>query len=91
MSVTARLPRTISQIGYAMITGTDPSTGKDTDGPVKLLPHIAGGREFSADPQGDTFSVWADGLEIYAENNDTHILEKENFPVVIEHLLFDKK
>ena len=71
MSVTARLPRTISQIGYAMITGTDPSTGKDTYGPVKLLPHIAGGREFSADPQGDTFSVWADGLEIYAENNDT--------------------
>lgn len=69
--VTARLSRTISRIGYAMITSTDPSTGKDTYGPVKLLPHIAGGREYTADPQGDTFSVWADGLEIYAENSNS--------------------
>ena len=68
MAVTARIPRTISRIGYAMITATDPDTGKDTYGPVKLLPHIAGGREFSAEPQGETFGIWADGLEIYAEN-----------------------
>jgi phi13 family phage major tail protein len=71
MAVTARIPRTISRIGYAMITSTDQSTGKDTYGPVKLLPHIAGGREFTADPQGDTYSVFADGLEIYAENNNS--------------------
>lgn len=68
MAVTARLPRTISRIGYAMITATDPDTGKDTYGAVKLLPHIAGGREYTAEPQGETFGVWADGLEIYAEN-----------------------
>lgn len=68
MSVKARIPRTISRIGYAMITATDPDTGKDTYGAVKLLPHIAGGREYTADPQGETFGVWADGLEIYAEN-----------------------
>lgn len=68
MSVTARIPRTISRIGYAMITATDQNTGKDTYGPVKLLPHIAGGREFSAEPQGETSGIWADGLEIYAEN-----------------------
>lgn len=68
MSVTARIPRTISRIGYAMITSTDQSTGKDTYGPVKLLQHIAGGREFTADPQGETYEVWADGLAIYSEN-----------------------
>ena len=68
MAVTARLPRTISRIGYAMITATDPDTGKDTYGAVKLLPHIAGGREYTAEPQGETFGGWADGLEIYAEN-----------------------
>ena len=70
MSVTPRIPRTISRIGYAMITATNQSTGKDTYGAVKLLPHIAGGREFSAEPQGDTFSIFADGLEVYAENNN---------------------
>lgn len=70
MSVTARIPRTISRIGYAMITATDQETGKDTYGSVKLLPHIAGGREYSAEPQGDTFSIFADGLEVYAENNN---------------------
>ncbi len=68
MSVIARIPRTISRIAYAMITATDPDTGKDTYGPVKLLPHIAGGREFSAEPQGETYSAWGDGLEVYAEN-----------------------
>ena len=68
MAVTARIPRTISRIGYAMITSTDQSTGKDTYGAVKLLPHIAGGREFTADPQGENYEVWADGLAIYAEN-----------------------
>ena len=70
MSVTPRIPRTISRIGYAMITSTDQTTGKDTYGPVKLMPHIAGGREYSAEPKGDTFDIWADGLEIYAENNN---------------------
>ena len=70
MSVTARIPRTISRIGYAMITATDPNTGKDTYGAVKLLPHVAGGREFTADAKGDTYSAWADGLEVYAENNN---------------------
>lgn len=66
--VKARIPRTISRIAYAPITATDPDTGKDTYGAVKLLPHIAGGREFSAEPQGETYSAWGDGLEVYAEN-----------------------
>lgn len=68
MAVTARIPRTISRIGYAMITSTNQETGKDTYGPVKLLPHIAGGREYTADPQGENFEVWADGLAVYSEN-----------------------
>lgn len=68
MAVTARIPRTISRIGYAMITATDQATGKDTYGPVKLLPHIAGGREYTADPQGENFEAWADGLAVYSEN-----------------------
>ena len=66
----ARIPRTISRIAYAMITATNQDTGEDTYGPIKLLPHIAGGREYSAEPQGDTYSVWGDGIEVYAENNN---------------------
>lgn len=65
-----RLSRTISRIAYAMITSTNLETGKDTYGEVKTLPHIAGGREFSAEPVGETFEAYADGLEIFSEDEN---------------------
>ena len=42
----AKLPRSISRIGYAMITATS-DEGVDTYGEVKMLPHIEGGREYT--------------------------------------------
>lgn len=65
-----RLARTITRIAYAPITSIDATTGAPTYGAVKTLPHIAGGREFTADPVGDTFSAYADGLEVYAEDEN---------------------
>lgn len=66
----AKLKRSISRIAYAMIESTDPETGVDTYGEVKMLPHIAGGREYSIEPVGDNMAVFADGLEVYSEDNN---------------------
>ncbi len=71
MAVKAKLPRTIKQVGYAMITAVDDNTGKPTYGNVKWLVHNeAGGREYSAEPKGETSSIWADGLEVYGEEEN---------------------
>lgn len=65
----AKLPRSISRIGYAMITATS-DEGVDTYGEVKMLPHIEGGREYTLTPTGEQFKVFADGLEVYAEDEN---------------------
>lgn len=71
MAAKAKLPRTIKQVGYAMITSVDDNTGKPTYGNVKWLVHNeAGGREYSAEPKGETSSIWADGLEVYGEEEN---------------------
>ena len=62
----ARIVRTITDLGYAPITSIS-EDGKPTYGAVKWLPHHrAGGREYSADPTGSAVSIWADGREVYA-------------------------
>lgn len=71
MAAKAKLPRTIKQVGYALITAVDDNTGKPTYGNVKWLVHNeAGGREYSAEPKGETSSIWADGLEVYGEEEN---------------------
>ena len=71
MAAKAKLPRTIKQVGYALITAVDDNTGKPTYGSVKWLVHNeAGGREYSAEPKGETSSIWADGLEVYGEEEN---------------------
>lgn len=67
---TAKIPRSISRIAYAMITETNQETGVDTYGEVKTLMHIHGGREYTATPVGEQFKVYADGLEVYAEDEN---------------------
>lgn len=71
MATKARLPRTIKNVGYALITAVDNNTGKPTYGSVKWLIHNeAGGREYSAEPKGEVSSIYADGIEVYGEEEN---------------------
>ena len=71
MATKARLPRTIKNVGYALISTVDNNTGKPTYGNVKWLVHNeAGGREYSAEPKGEVSSIYADGIEVYGEEEN---------------------
>ena len=71
MAAKAKLPRSIKNVGYALITAVDNSTGKPTYGSVKWLVHNeAGGREYSAEPKGEVSSIYADGIEVYGEEEN---------------------
>lgn len=71
MATKARLPRTIKNVGYALISAVDNNTGKPTYGNVKWLVHNeAGGREYSAEPKGEVSSIYADGIEVYGEEEN---------------------
>lgn len=71
MAAKARLPRSIKNVGYAMITSVDNNTGKPTYGNVQWLIHNeAGGREYTAEPKGEVSSIWADGQEVYGEEEN---------------------
>ena len=66
MAAKAKLPRSIKNVGYAMITSVDNNTGKPTYGDVNWLVHNeAGGREYTAEPKGEVSSIYADGVEVY--------------------------
>ncbi len=71
MAAKAKLPRSIKNVGYAMITSVDNNTGKPTYGNVNWLVHNeAGGREYTAEPKGEVSSIWADGHEVYGEEEN---------------------
>lgn len=71
MAAKAKLPRSIKNVGYAMITAVDSNTGKPTYGAVKWLVHNeAGGREYTLDPKGEVSSIYADGIEVYGEEEN---------------------
>lgn len=66
----ARIPHTITDLGYAPITAID-EDGKPTYGTVTWLPHHrAGGRSYDAQPAGSAESIWADGREVYASEDN---------------------
>lgn len=70
MSEVAKIRRTITDLGYAPITDID-SDGKPTYGSVVWFPHHkAGGRAYDAQPAGTAGSVWADGREVYAYDDN---------------------
>jgi len=72
MAAKAKLPRSIKNVGYAMITSVDNNTGKPTYGDVNWLVHNeAGGREYTAEPKGEVSSIYADGVEVYSEEENT--------------------
>lgn len=71
MAAKAKLPRSIKNVGYAKITSVDNNTGKPTYGNVNWLVHNeAGGREYTAEPKGEVSSIWADGQEVYGEEEN---------------------
>lgn len=71
MAAKTKLPRSIKNIGYAMITSVDDNTGKPTYDEIKWMVHNeAGGREYSAEPKGEVSSIWADGQEVYGEEEN---------------------
>ncbi len=56
-----KITQTIRRIGYKMLNGE-----KST---VKWLPSMeAGGREYTAEPKGESTSIYADGIKVYATN-----------------------
>lgn len=62
----AKIRRTITDLGYAPITAID-ENGKPTYGTVTWFAHHeAGGRDYDAQPAGTAGSIWADGREVYA-------------------------
>ena len=83
MSEKTRLRRTISQLGYAPITEVS-AAGKPTYGEITWLVHNeAGGRAYDAQPSGDAASIWADGVEVYAaEDNQGYNLTLTTLNVV---------
>lgn len=83
MAEKTRLRRTISQLGYAPITAMD-DAGKPTYGEITWLVHNeAGGRAYDAQPSGDSASIWADGVEVYAaEDNQGYNLTLTTLNVV---------
>lgn len=61
--------KSIVKVGYAPITST---SGTDTYGPVvKFESDVSGGREFTAEANGDTGELRADGVTVYSyeQNN----------------------
>ncbi len=72
MAAKTKLPRSIKNVGYAMINSVDNNTGKPTYGNVQWLVHNeAGGREYTAEPKGEVSSIYADGVEVYSEEENT--------------------
>ena len=67
MSQKAKITKTILGVSFVPLFVEDDSYTYGT--PVNL-PHIAGGREFGADPDGEVTTIYADGVCIYsAEEN----------------------
>lgn len=64
------LKKSIAKVGYAPITESE--DGTYTYGTVKWFESkVSGGREYTAEPAGETTEVYADGITVYSaeENN----------------------
>lgn len=71
----AKLKKGITAVGYAPATFTA-ATGTLTYGEVRYLnSDVAGGREYSADPRGDTQKIYADSIAVLGDTvNDGYDL-----------------
>lgn len=70
MNEKAKIRRTITDLGYAPITAVS-NDGQPTYSNVLWLSHYkAGGRSYDAQPAGTAASIWADGREVYASEDN---------------------
>lgn len=70
-----KLKRTIRGVGYAPIIAAEDGTGSYGK-PVWLPSLEAGGREYSAEPQGEMQDIWADGVCVYyAEDSSGYAIK----------------
>ena len=68
MANASPLKGSIRHIGYAPIT-YDSTNNTVEYGAIKYLPHnVAGGREYTAEPRGDSQKIYADGIAVYGDN-----------------------
>lgn len=68
MANASPLKGSIRYVGYAPIT-YDSTQNTITYGAIKYLPHnVAGGREYTAEPRGDSQKIYADGIAVYGDN-----------------------
>lgn len=65
----AKMKKGILHIGYAMIVDSEGDSIDENYEDIKWLPSLkAGGREWSADPRGDTNDIYADSIKVYADS-----------------------
>lgn len=70
MAAKAKIRRTISRVGYAPAY-YDSTTDTFTYGTPKWFVHNeAGGREYTASPNGEMSEIWADGVSVYASDEN---------------------
>lgn len=63
----AKMKKGITAVGYAMAT-YDESNDKVNYAAVRYLPtNVAGGREYTADPRGESQKVYADSVAVYGD------------------------
>lgn len=65
-----RIKKTIANVGYAPAQINQETGGITYSDVIWFVHNEAGGREYSASPNGETTSIYADGIEVYsAEEN----------------------
>lgn len=70
MAKKAKIKKTIARIGYAPMT-YNAASDTYTYGKMTWFVHNeAGGREFSADPNGDLTEIYADGVSVYISDEN---------------------
>lgn len=70
MAAKTKLPKTITDVGYAPLE-YDEMTGSMSYGePVWFVHNEAGGREYDASANGESTEIYADGLVVYASDEN---------------------
>ena len=62
----ARIRRTITDLGFFPITAYDENGVPTYGDAIWFQHHKAGGRDYDAQPAGNSGGIWADGREVYA-------------------------
>lgn len=66
-----KIKKTITRVGYALMNQNESTGAISYETPVWFISTEAGGREYSAEPNGELQEIYADGIVVYAaeQNN----------------------